>query len=100
MARFVTVALRDGVLRSGIWHFDNAMVVVAKYDRLLNPTLVELNAIKVWVQIQNLHPFLKSKKVACSIIGATLGMMLIIDRLSVVSMSTMVRVRIDLEVDA
>lgn len=54
--------------------------------------------IRVWVQIQNLPPFLTSKKVACSIIGATVGMVLIIDRLSVVSMSTMVRVRIDLAV--
>lgn len=45
VARFVTVALRDGVLRSGIWHCDNAMVVVAKYDSLSNPTLVELNDI-------------------------------------------------------
>lgn len=48
---------QDGVLCGGPWQFDNTMVVVAAaaaYDSLSNPTLIELQTIKVLIQLKNL----------------------------------------------
>lgn len=46
---------QDGVLCGGPWQFDNTMVVVAAaaYDSLSNPTLIELQTIKVLIQLKN-----------------------------------------------
>lgn len=66
------------------------------YDNLSDLALVEPNTIKVRVHIRSLPPApLKSEKVASSV-GATLGLVLFVDQLGVVSILPAIWVRIDL----
>lgn len=85
-------------MRGGPWPFDNAMVVVEEYDGLRDHTFVAFLTIRVWVQLKNLPPALKSDMVG-RIIGATLGSVFEVDRLNVLYMAfvVMVRIKLDLE---
>lgn len=50
----------------GVWITPAIAVVVAYHDGLFVPAVIDLNAIRVWVQLHNLPMALKMEKVARS----------------------------------
>jgi hypothetical protein len=90
--KFSRLLERDQTIKGVPWFFGKAMVVLALYDGLGDPTKMELSAFPVWVHIIGLPSALVTSEVAL-LVGETLGSVLQVDKVGI-RRGDFVRVRI------